>query len=80
MVQAFIIYYLVDSFNKIELDNKLLLAVHWDLKVLAYKVGCHALDLIEKQITGPLRRIMEKEKCVLNMPKHYQDLLFYFDK
>ena len=46
--------YLVDFFNKIELDNKLLLAVHWDLKVLAYKVGCRALGLIEKQTTGPL--------------------------
>ena len=23
---------------------------------------------------------MEKEKCVLNMSKHYQDLLFYFEK
>ena len=72
--------YLVDFFNKIELDNKLLLAVHWDLKVLAYKVDCRALGLIEKQITGPLWRIMEKEKCVLNMLNHYQDLLFYFKK
>ena len=43
--------YAVDFFIKIELDNKWLLAVHWDL---AYKVGCHALSLIEKQITGLL--------------------------
>ena len=75
------IYYLfdyaVDFFIKIELDNKLLLAVHWEW---AYKVGCRALGLIEKQITGPLWRIMEKEKCVLNMSKHCQDLLFYFEK
>ena len=58
----------------------MLLAVHWDLKVLAYKVSCHALGLIEKQITCPLWRFMEKEKCVLNMSKHDQDLLFYFEK
>ena len=79
------IYYLFDylvDFYKIKLDNKLLLAVHWDLKVLVYKVACRALGLIlmEKQITDPLWRIMEKEKCVLNMSKHYQDLLFYFEK
>ena len=43
--------YLVDFFNETELDNKLLLAVHWDLKVLAYKVDCRALGLTEKQIT-----------------------------
>ena len=58
----------------------MLLAVHWDLKVLAYKVCCRASGLIEKQITGPLWRIMERENCVLNMSEHYQNLLFYFDK
>ena len=49
---------------------------------MVYKVACRALGLIlmEKQITDPLWRIMEKEKCVLNMSKHYQDLLFYFEK
>ena len=51
--------YLVDFFNKIELDNKLLPEVHWDLKALTYIAGCHALGLIEKQITGPLWKIME---------------------
>ena len=47
---------------------------------MAYKVGSRALGLIEKQITGPLWRTMEKVKCVLNKSKHYQDLLFYFEK
>ena len=40
--------HLVDFFGNIELENRLLVAVHWDLKVLAYKVGCRALGLIEK--------------------------------
>ena len=32
--------HLVDFFNNIELENRLQVAVPWDLKVLAYKVGC----------------------------------------
>ena len=72
--------YLVDFLNKIELDNKFLLAIHWDVKVLAYKVGCCTLGLLEKQITGSLRRIKEKEKCAFNMSEHYLNLLFYFEK
>ena len=52
------VYYLFDHlvgfFDNIELENRLLVAVHWDLKVLAYKVGCRALGLIEKLVTGPL--------------------------
>ena len=47
---------------------------------MAYKVGCRALGLIKKQITGPFWRILVKEKYVLNMSKHYQDLLFYFEE
>ena len=46
--------HLVDFFDNIELENRLLVAVHWDLKVLAYQVGCPALGLIEKLVTGPL--------------------------
>ena len=46
--------HLVDFFDNIELENRLLVAVHWDLKVLTYKVGCRALGLIEKLVTGPL--------------------------
>ena len=62
------IYYLydhlVDFFDHIELENRLLVAVHWDLKLLAYKVGCRAFGLIEKLVTGPLWRTMNKEKCI----------------
>ena len=72
--------HLVDFFNNIELENRLLVAVHWDHKVLAYKVGCRALGLIEKLIIGPLWGTMNKTKCVLGMSKHYKNLLECFEK
>ena len=57
-VNAAGVYYLfdhlVDFFNNIEIENRLLVALHWDLKVLTYKVDSRALGLIEKLITGPL--------------------------
>ena len=83
-VNAAGVYYLFDHLadflNNIELENRLLVANHWDFEVLAYKVGCRALGFIEKLITGPLWRIMNKEKCVLGMSKHYQNLLECFEK
>ena len=38
--------------NKIGIDNKLPLAVQWDLKTLGYKIGGHALGLLEKLVIG----------------------------
>ena len=70
---------LVDFFKKINLDNKLLSSVHWDLGVIAYRVGCRALGLIEKLVSGPLWKIISKEKQILNMSAHYQDLLSFFE-
>ena len=46
---------LLTFFNNIEIENKLL-AVVWDLEVLAYYVACTALGLIGKLLTGPLWR------------------------
>ena len=76
----YLFHHFADFFNNIELENRLLVAVHWDLKVLVYKVGCRALVLIEKLISEPLWRIMNKEKWVLGMSKHYQNLLECFAK
>ena len=45
---------LLDFFQRIEHNNKLLDAVYWYLEVLSFKIGCRALGLIEKLITGPL--------------------------
>ena len=40
--------------RKIKLNKKLPEGVHWDLNMLAFRVGCRALGLIEKLVTGPL--------------------------
>ena len=53
--------------------------MHWDLGVLAYHVGCRALGLIEKLVSGPLWKIISKEKHILNMSAHYQNLLSFFE-
>ena len=58
----------------------MLVAVYWDLKVLAFRLGCRVLGLIEKLVSGPLWRIMVKEKCVLNMSTNYQKLLTCFER
>ena len=68
---------LVDFFKKTNLD-KLLSPVHYDLGVLGYCLECRALGLIEKLVTRPPWKIISKEKHVLNMSTHYQDLLSFF--
>ena len=57
----------------------MLSSVHWDLGVIGYRVGCWALVLIEKLGSGPLWKIISKEKQILNMSAHYQDLLSFFE-
>ena len=54
-------------------------SVHWNLGVIVYGVGCWALVLIEKLVSGPLWKIISKEKQILNMSVHYQDLLSFFE-
>ena len=39
-------------------------AVYHDLQVLHFKVACQALSFKDKYVTGPLWRIMVKEKQV----------------
>ena len=70
---------LVDFLKKINLDNKLLLSVQWDLGLTAYYVGCRALGLIEKLVIGTLWKIISKEKHILNTSAHYQDFLSFFE-
>ena len=70
---------LVDFFKKINLDNKLLSSVHWDLGAIAYRVGCGALCLIEKLVSGPIWKIISKEKHILNISAHYQSFASFFD-
>ena len=57
----------------------MLSSVHWDLGVIGYRVGCWTLVLIEKLVSGPLWKIISKEKQILNMSAHYQDSLSFFE-
>ena len=63
---------LLDFFDKIEKDNKLLTAVK------QYRIDCRCLGLIHKLVTGPLWRKMEHEKAALNMSPCYQLMLSSF--
>ncbi|CAB3978959.1 Hypothetical predicted protein [Paramuricea clavata] len=53
------------SFDMMKDENKLLKAVHYDLEVSSFLAGCRALGLINKFITGPLWRVLEKEERLL---------------
>ena len=57
--------YLEEFWNNVSLENKLMAAVFHDLQVLPFKVACQALGLMEKRVSGPLWRMMVKEKEVL---------------
>ena len=60
----------------VSLDNEIMSAAFYDLHVLAYKVGCQALGLIDKLVTGPLSRTMVEEKEVLDMSLHQKCMIF----
>ena len=75
---VFYLYSYLVEFLNVSLDNKLMSSVFYDLEVLQYKVACQALGLIDKLITGPLWRMMMKEKEVLNMSLHYKAMLDFF--
>ena len=82
-VNAAGVYFLYDQlinfFRRIEHNNKLLDAVYCDLVVLSFKIGCRALGLIEKLITGPLWKIMVNETHILRMSSHYQNFLEFLE-
>ena len=82
-VNAAGVYFLYDQlinfFRRIEHNNKLLDAVYCDLVVLSFKIGCRALGLIEKLITGRLWKIMAHETHILRMSSHYQRLLEFLE-
>ena len=69
---------LLEFFEQIDKENKLLTSVYWDLLVKQFKVGCRCLGLIHKLVTAPLWRKMEKEKTALNMSTFYQSMLSSF--
>ena len=73
-----ILYYLHDHlkhfFDIVKDDNKLLKAVHSDLQIQSYLCGCRALGLINKFVTGPLRRLLEFGIHILDLNNHYQKM------
>ena len=50
-----------------------------DLEVLSFKIGCKALELIKKLITGSLWNIIANETHILRMSIHYQSLLEFLE-
>ena len=73
-----ILYYLHDHlkhfFDIVKDDNNLLKAVHSDLQIQSYLCGCRALGLINKFVTGPLRRLLEFGIHILDLNNHYQKM------
>ena len=56
--------YLVNADN-----NKLLKAVKQDLGVVSFIAGCKALGLVDKYLTGPLWRLLNKVDNICDMNK-----------
>ena len=76
---VFYLFSFLEEFLKnVSLENKLMSAVFHGFQLLPFKVACQALQLIDKLLSGPLRRMMVKEKEVLNMPTLYQSLYEVF--
>lgn len=77
----FLISNLLEFFNRVQNENRLLGAVFDDLKVKSFVAGCRALGLISKFITAPFWRILEdKTVHVLEMTQKYQHLLSYMER
>ena len=69
---------LLDFFDKIEKDNKLLTTAYWDLQVKQYRIGCCYLGVILKLVTGTWWGKMEHEKMALDISPCYQLMLSSF--
>lgn len=72
----FLYNHLLEFFEHVHTENRLLGAVFDDLQVKAFVAGCRALGLISKLVTGPLWRVLEDRNVhVLDMSLKYQHLL-----
>ena len=84
LVAAAVYYHLKDI--KYFLDhvhgtsNDLLKAVALDVKETVYLAGANMLGLISKLITGPLWRLIEVEGHILDMNRHYNNLVNYLEE
>ena len=67
--------YITEFLSKVHgTPNNLLRAVHADMGVPVFIVGCRVLGLLNKLITAPLWRITEKEGHILDMCETYNTL------
>ena len=69
-----------EFFERVKDENLLLSAVYCDPQVQQHLIGCHALGLIAKFVTGPLWRKLMKVKHVIHMNEIYQELHKCFQK
>ena len=53
-------------------------AVFEDLNVVQFAEGVHASGMIDKRVTGPLWRLLERNKHVSCMNEKYERMLEYF--
>ena len=76
----FLFPHLLEFFESVQSENRLLGAVFDDLQVKSFVAGCRALGLISKIITEPLWKILEdKSVHILDMSQNYQQLLSCFE-
>jgi len=79
-----IAYYLHDLcrhfFSDVHSENKLLTAVFYDLQVDSYIIGCRALGLINKFVTGPLWRLLESNTHILDLSFQFQKMETLFSE
>ena len=69
-----------EFFDRCKDENLLLIAVYHDLSVPQFIVGCHALGIIAKIVTGPLWRNINKAGHVLAMNELYQKIDICFNE
>ena len=76
----FLFPYLLEFFERVQSENRLLGAVFDDLHVKGFVAGCRALGLISKIITEALWKVLEdKTVHILDMSQKYQALLSCFE-
>ena len=69
---------LKDFFECMKDENQLMKAVYEDLNVVQFAAGVRALGLIDKIVTGPLWRVLERNEHVSCMNEKYERMLECF--
>ena len=67
----FLYPHLLQFFERVKDDNKLMKAVYEDLKVNEYRTGVKVLGLLDKIVTGPLWKLLNVKEHVTDMNERY---------